>query len=256
MTRNEAINKMLSVAEKEVGYLEKRSNKQLDSMTANAGAANYTKYWRDVKPSYQGQPWCAAFVTWVCDRAFGKEVTKELLKHYPYVYCPTLGELFEQHANPKVGDIVIFWRNGTFAHTGIVTRVDGDKFWTIEGNTSGASGIVANGGGVCRKSYLNSRMKGTKFCRPDYERILNKGSGYMFSPKEVKKGDKNTSVLLLQEILKSRGFCGVDGKPLKLDWECGSNTIHALKEYQKSRNGFLNVQDVCDYKTWKDLIAI
>lgn len=247
---------MLSVAEKELGYLEKKSNHNLDDKTANAGYANYTKYWRDIMPSYQGQPWCAAFVTWVFEQAFGKECTKKLLKHYPFVYCPTLGELFAKYANPKVGDIVIFWRNGTFAHTGIVTRVAGDRFWTIEGNTSCATGVVANGGGVYSKSYLNSHMIGTKFCRPDYEKILNGGSDYMFTPMTVKKGDKNTSVLLLQEILKSRGFCGADGKALKLDWECGSNTIHALKEYQKSRKGLLKVQDVCDSKTWKDLIAI
>ena len=55
-----------------------------------------------------------------------------------------------------------------FAHTGFVIAVDGDKFTTIEGNTSGASTIVPNGGGVCQKTYYNSKLPGTKFCRPDY----------------------------------------------------------------------------------------
>ncbi len=271
MTVNEAIKKVINIAESEIGYLEKRSNGQLDNKTANAGSSNYTKYWRDVKPSYQGQPWCAGFVTWVFDKAFGKTNTKKLLKHYPYVYCPTLGDLFTRHANPKVGDIVIFWRGGTFAHTGIVTKVDGDKFWTIEGNTSGASGIVANGGGVCRKSYYNSNMIGTKFCRPDYSIVaeykiedeLTDGTNsnderkeYMFNPKTVKKGDKNTSVLLLQEILRARGFKGKDGKELKLDWEAKENTIYALTEYQKKRKGILVADGVCGDATWKDLISI
>ena len=93
---------------------------------------------------------------------------KELLKHYPYVYCPTLGSLFTKYANPQVGDIVIFYKNGAFAHTGFVIAVDGDKFTTIEGNTSGASSIVDNGGGVCQKTYYNSKLPGTKFCRPTY----------------------------------------------------------------------------------------
>lgn len=91
-------------------------------------------------------------------KAFGLENAKKLLKHWPYVYCPTLGNLFTRNANPKVGDIVIFYRGGTFTHTGIVTAVIGDRFYTIEGNTSGASEIVANGGGVCAKSYLNSKL--------------------------------------------------------------------------------------------------
>ena len=76
-------------------------------------------------------------------KAFGLDNAKKLLKHWPYVYCPTLGVLFVKNANPKVGDIVIFKYGGTFTHTGFVTKVTGDRFWTIEGNTSGASGIVA-----------------------------------------------------------------------------------------------------------------
>ncbi len=166
-----AIDKLIQIAKNEVGYLEKASNSQLDSKTANAGENNYTKYWRDVKPSYQGQPWCAGFVSWCFMKAFGQEKAKELLKHWPYVYCPTLGNLFTKNANPKIGDIVIFYRNGTFTHTGIVTAVIGDMFYTIEGNTSGASGIIANGGGVCAKSYLNSQMPGTKFCTPNYSLV-------------------------------------------------------------------------------------
>ena len=163
-----AIDKLIQIANAEVGYLEKSSNSQLDSKTANAGTANYTKYWRDIKPEYQGQPWCACFVTWCFVNAFGKNNAQKLLKHYPYVYCPTMANLFTLNANPKVGDIVIFKHNGTFTHTGIVTGVNGDYFTTIEGNTNGGSTIIANGGGVCRKSYYNSNLPGTKFCTPDW----------------------------------------------------------------------------------------
>jgi len=161
------VEKIIEVAKGELGYLEKRSNSQLDSKTANVGDRNYVKYW-SVKPEWNGAYWCAAFVCWVFTEALGKERAKQLLKHYPYVYCPTLAGLFTKHSNPKVGDIVIFWKNGAFAHTGIVIAVDGDKFTTIEGNTSGASTVVANGGGVCQKTYYNSKLPGTKFCRPNY----------------------------------------------------------------------------------------
>ena len=171
-TEKSEVEKIIEVAKGELGYLEKRSNSQLDSKTGNAGYNNYTKYWRDIDnwcgKNYQGQPYCAGFVTWCFTKALGKDRAKELLRHYPYVYCPTMKGLFKLYANPQVGDIVIFYRNGVFAHTGFVIAVDGDKFTTIEGNTSGASTIVANGGGVCQKTYYNSKLPGTKFCRPNY----------------------------------------------------------------------------------------
>lgn len=167
-----AIEKLINIAKAEVGYLEKRSNSQLDDKTANAGSGNYTKYWRDIKPDYQGQPWCACFVTWCMEKAFGKDNTVKLLKHYPYVYVPTLESLFTLNANPKVGDIVAFKHGGEFTHTGIVTSVNGDYFTTIEGNTSGGSTIIANGGGVCAKGYYNSNLPGTKFITPNYSTII------------------------------------------------------------------------------------
>ncbi len=265
-TVDKNIEKLILIAKNEIGYLEKKSNGQLDSMTGNAGSANYTKYWRDIKPEYQGQPWCAAFISWCFMKAFGLENAKKLLKHWPYVYCPTLGSLFTKNANPKIGDIVIFYHNGTFTHTGLVTAVIGDRFYTIEGNTSGASGIIANGGGVCAKSYLNSQMPGTKFCTPDYN-IVNgntdntldngntmTGGNYMFEPETVQLGSVGTSVLLLQEILVARGFKGRNSKILDLDREAGDNTIYALKTYQKSRG--LEADGICGTATWKDLIAI
>lgn len=262
-TVDENIEKLILIAKNEIGYLEKKSNIQLDDKTANAGSNNYTKYWRDIKPSYQGQPWCAAFVSWCFMKAFGLDKAKKLLKHWPYVYCPTMSELFTLNSYPKIGDIAIFYHNGTFTHTGLVTAVIGDKFYTIEGNTSGASGIIANGGGVCAKSYYNSKLPGTKFCTPDYSLVTSstettntEGGSYMFTPETVKAGDKNTSVLLLQEILRARGFKGKTGKALKLTRKADANTIYALKAYQESRKEVLAVDGVCGPATWKDLIAI
>ena len=78
----------------------------------------------------------------------------------------------------------------------------------------------------------------------------------MFNPETVKAGEKNTSVLLLQEILRARGFKGRDGKTLKLTWAADANTIYALKAYQESRKKVLEVDGICGPATWKDLIAI
>ena len=175
MTIAEAKNKVIQIAKNEDGYLEKASNSQLDSKTANAGSANFTKYWRDVLPEWNGSYWCAVFIAWCFMKAFGLETAKKLLKHWPYVYCPDMERYFTLNSNPKVGDIVIFWnaKKREFVHTGLVTKVSGDQFWTVEGNTSGASDVIANGGGVCQKSYYNSNLPGTKFCTPDYSLVKN-----------------------------------------------------------------------------------
>lgn len=173
MNKDKAIDALIATAEKEVGYLEKKSNSQLDSKTANAGSANYTKYWRDVKPEWNGYAWCAAFISWLMMKTFGLETAKKLLKHWPYTYCPAMKDYFTLYANPQRGDIVIFYRKGKFAHTGLVTKVEGDKFYTIEGNTSSGSEIIPNGGAVCAKSYYNSQLPGTKFCRPDYSIVTS-----------------------------------------------------------------------------------
>lgn len=175
MTIVEAKNKVIKIAKNEDGYLEKASNSQLDSKTANAGSANFTKYWRDVLPEWNGSYWCAVFIAWCFMKAFGLETAKKLLKHWPYVYCPDMERYFTLNANPKVGDIVIFWnaKKREFVHTGLVTKVSGDQFWTVEGNTSGASDVITNGGGVCQKSYYNSNLPGTKFCTPNYSLVKN-----------------------------------------------------------------------------------
>lgn len=193
MTTEKAINALIATARAEIGYMEKKSNAQLDDKTANVGDGNYTKYWRDLKPSWNGSAWCAVWVSWCMYKTFGLETAKKLLKHendFPYVYCPTLGARFTKYANPQRGDIVIFYRNGTFAHTGIVTKVEGDKFYTIEGNTNNGSTIIANGGSVCSKSYNNSNLPGTKFCRPDYsivKSIMNSSSTSKPSTSTYKK---------------------------------------------------------------------
>ena len=72
VTASDAIQAAINIAKAEIGYREKASNANLDSKTANAGTANYTKYWRDVAPEYQGQAWCACFISWVFMKAFNK----------------------------------------------------------------------------------------------------------------------------------------------------------------------------------------
>ena len=258
-TKEQAINAVIKTAQNEIGYLEKKSNAQLNSKTANAGYNNFTKYWRDIYPAYQTEPWCAAFVSWCFMKAFGLTMAKKLLKHWPYVYCPTLGSLFTKNANPKVGDIVIFYRSGEFRHTGLVTKVQGDQFWTIEGNTSGASGIVANGGGVCAKSYYNSKLPGTKFCTPNYSLVTSIVSGNFSTsipttPTNTKNyltvGDKGDAVKTLQTKLNKVGY------KLTVDGIYGDNTLKAVKSFQTKYKKELEVDGVAGKNTISKLDSV
>lgn len=91
--------------------------------------------------------------------------------------------------------------------------------------------------------------------------IIQNGS-YSFTPANVSMGSVGNSVLLLQEILKARGFTGVDGAELSLDRSAGDNTIYAVNSYQSNRRkhgvelGTDGENDgTCGQKMWKDLIA-
>ena len=59
---------LIAVARSQVGYLEKASNKELDSFTKNAGKNNWTKYGAWAKRcgwGYNPAAWCALFCCWV-----------------------------------------------------------------------------------------------------------------------------------------------------------------------------------------------
>ena len=76
---------------------------------------------------------------------FGLEAAKKLLAGDLYHYCPTGVNQFKGagrwYSKPEPGD-VIFFTNGTRAyHTGIVIEITSTRVKTIEGNTSGASGV-------------------------------------------------------------------------------------------------------------------
>lgn len=168
--------KVIAVAQAELGYLEKASDSQLDSKTANAGYANFTKYARDIDaiPHFfngpkQGYAWCTTFVCWCFVQAFGVDEAKRLLNlpkdslgagcTYAIEYYRGAGQLYSK---PQVGDQVFFGKQ----HTGIVIEVNGNKFKTIEGNTSPSTGVVPNGGGVYQKEY--TVKSSYTFGRPTY----------------------------------------------------------------------------------------
>lgn len=174
------VDKVIAIALAEVGYLEKKSNKNLDHKTKNAGSANYTKYGRDMHNLYPAvmdfpAAWCDCFVDWCFQMAYGVCNAKKLLCGNFDDYTIFSAQLYKDKkawytSNPKVGD-QIFFKNlrGTICHTGLVYKFDKNYVYTIEGNTSGASGVVANGGGVCKKKYGINASQIAGYGRPKYD---------------------------------------------------------------------------------------
>ena len=173
-------NKTKSLLGDQVGYLEKRSDSNLDSKTGNAGYGNYTKYSRDVNNmglmGCQGQPWCATYQFWVCANVFGKAKALEIMGNGFY-NCNSVKSHARSkgtwHSTPKLGALVIF-RNG--AHIGRVVAINGNTIRTNEGNTSsgGLNHVEANGGCVAEKFYTigNSQIDG--YVWVDYGKTENK----------------------------------------------------------------------------------
>lgn len=165
--------KLIKVAEQEVGYLEKKSNKDLDSKTANAGSSNYTKYARDLYPTLQGQPWCDMFVDWCFVQAFGKVKAQQLIGGGFSAYTPTSAQYYKNRgqyhiSDPLPGDQIFFHNSTRICHTGIVYKVTSTRVYTIEGNTSAGAAVIPNGGAVCKKEYLLTAGGIDGYGRPDW----------------------------------------------------------------------------------------
>lgn len=266
-TMSNYASKVIDIALAEDGYLEKKSNKNLDSKTANAGSNNYTKYGRDMHnlyPSTMDFPaaWCDAFVDWCFYRAFGKANAKGLLGGNFDDYTVNSAALYKKKnayhkKNPKVGDQIFFRNNTRICHTGLVYKVDSKYVYTVEGNTSGASGVIANGGGVCKKKYLLTYSKIDGYGRPKYDvepkknvvsTIVNKvttkkkyNDTFPALPPRgyYKLGDGYNTLTnyktQIKRIQKFLNWC-MGGELLKVDGEYGAKTQAKVIAFQKKYN--------------------
>lgn len=202
----------VSIANKELGYLEKKSNKNLNSKTGNAGKNNYTKYSQVF--GVNGCYWCAYFICWVFYTLCGnsKDEAKKVIYSLSGA-CETIRQAFIKKdryftKNPKVGDLIFFkgTRHAGANHIGIVEKVTSTKVYTIEGNTSVSGGVVDNGGGVARKSYSLSYSKILGYGRPNYEKDDNKTDTKPKTPTAVSYYKKYTGTAVnLDKILESIG---------------------------------------------------
>jgi hypothetical protein len=107
-------------------------------------------------------PWCAAFIVWVGDKAFGST----LFNPYPrsawspvFLTKPTWDRQ-RKGTSLKPADVFGIWFNsmGRVAHVGLVEKSEGDWLVTIEGNTNGGGG--RDGDGVYRRRRLATNVLG------------------------------------------------------------------------------------------------
>lgn len=248
------VDKVIKVEEAEIGYLEKKSANDLDDKTASAGYNNFTKFGRDMNkwvgsPFADGYAWCMTFQEWAFVTAYGLDVAKKMLGIWT-AHCPTSVQYFKDikrwYKIPKVGDLVFFYnKKMEYGHVGLVYKYDGNNIYTIEGNTSPQSGVVANGGGVYRKKYAIGYYRIAGYGRPDYSLATDtipetpkptpakpKKSGYDGTfpkvPPILKKGSKGAQVKNLQKFLNWYGDYG-----LVVDGDFGKLTEKAVKSFQK-----------------------
>lgn len=133
VSQREAI---LLVAQAEIGYHEKGSNKNLNSKTANSGTENYTKYgaWYGMNPA----AWCAIFVCWCANQAgLSTDVIPRFALCVDDSY-PTsgskqfkdMGRWMDKDYVPQPGDLIFLKQS----HVGIVESVTDTEIHSIDGN--------------------------------------------------------------------------------------------------------------------------
>lgn len=189
MTKTQAVLKVVDRAVSEIGYLEKKSNADLDSKTANAGTNNYTKYARDLD-DYKGQTWfyghkqgfayCSVFVTWCFMKVFGD--TARAMLYQPNrssdyaAGCDWQAKYYRQnhafYTTPQIGDQIFFGESGDEGHTGLVVDVTSDSVITVEGNTNNSGSY--NGNGVYQKIYKRSNSRIVGYGRPNWNIVSEK----------------------------------------------------------------------------------
>lgn len=230
--------KVIEIALAEVGYLEKASNACLDDKTANVGSNNYTKYARDLDAigfyngPKNGFAWCDVFVDWCMVQAFGVSKAKELLNHGPLgAGCPYSAGYYKaagrwHSSSPQPGDQIFFGISVDKAyHTGLVVKVENGRVYTVEGNTSGVSGVVANGGGVFQKSYSVNDRNICGYGRPNYDIESEEEEMRFEKLKDVTSATYRATLDKLVEkgIIQGKGGSGED-----LILDLGEDSIRVL----------------------------
>lgn len=255
------IDQLLDIFNAEVGYLEKSKEAYrkdptvLYDKTKGAGSDNYTKYAKEMDAlnvyngPKQGYPWCNVFIDWCFVQSLGLDRARELLIGFN-AGCTQDWNWFKANGrvvtNPQRGDL-IFFRN--LSHIGIIEKVENNKIYTIEGNTSNAAELITNGGAVAKKVYNIGSSAIYGYARPAYSEQATTpqpgNSSNTITYSLIKKGSKGNLVRIAQEKLMQKGYklpkYGADGY-------FGDETEQAVKQLQ--RDSGLSQDGIIGKNTW------
>ena len=251
MTENENIQKVINIALAEVGYLEKRNGdiSYLYDKVGNSGYGNLTKYGYEMHqlyPKTMDYPaaWCCAFCNWCFYKAFGFSTAQKMIRGNFDDYTVNSAQMYKNKgayykSNPKVGDQIFFRNNIRICHTGLVYAVDSKYVYTVEGNTSNASGVIANGGAVSKKKYLLTYNRIDGYGRPAYNLINDFGANLVSTSKptipsatpNLAYGSKGNAIKNLQKCLNY-----IMKSSLVTDGSFGPKTETLLKQFQTKYN--------------------
>ncbi|MBO5869835.1 MAG: discoidin domain-containing protein, partial [Clostridia bacterium] len=162
----------LALALSQLGYHEGANTSDMAGDSGSSG--NYTEYNYNMGNFGSGYTydWCATFCSWALyqSRVTNQSSMNDWARYHigdaNYIWrevgCPSwvqnlksvgkwkYSQYYGGSYKPKSGDL-IFFRDA--AHIGLVLYSDSSYVYTVEGNTSDASGIEPSGGGVYFKTY-------------------------------------------------------------------------------------------------------
>jgi len=225
--------KVVEIALKEVGTKEKPVN--ITKYTAYFEGSDFYNGSKGDGKTW-GCEWCDVFVDWCFCQAFGMDLARKKLyqpKRSAGAGCKFSANYYRSKGSfypyPMPGDQVFFGPNGNESHTGIVTKVTKDRFYTVEGNSGNA---------VKEHSYTLPSKKVSGFGRPDWSAETPAKPTYVFPTIPARgffaNGDKGPEVKKMQNILLAiKPTClpryGADG-------EIGQETLEAVAEIQRITN--------------------
>lgn len=244
--------RVLATAAAEIGYSRWKDDKR------------GTKYARETQPVFwpkdlwllaNGISFCDIFVTWVFWKALGEDfVASGALPagaSYNTDYRASKGgRVSKSEAAP--GDVLVFdwnWATPSTNHVGILEkRLSGDRFQTIEGNTSVSNvGSQGNGGRVARRIRRHSQVR--YVIRPDWR----KAGGTTASVAATKQPWNSSATINalskaeVKEIQQQLADLGYDLGSYGVDGSYGKDTYNAVRAFQEKTG--LTVDGVAGPKT-------
>ena len=228
------------------------------------GTVEYNGIIADIQIWYYGSlvkdAWCATSTSYfankagILDQLGGKNEGVYEMMNACRALHKTDGRFWDYPNIPrdlKKDDIIFFKRSG-MSH---VAHLWCDQTYTGTGMINVIGGNQSDM--ICKKDYKQIGIQAVY--RPKYAADPPKKPWLSAEIQTISKGDKGSSVRILQEIFRAREYKDQYGFVLKVDGDFQDKTDWVLRWYQNARKkagADINVDGICGQKTWHDLLAV